>query len=75
MSGRNNPGNPTDDGDLVDRLSQMSDRTNLMILEATLKSLPQNGAGYAAAAAEVRSLARRMLDTARDYRASLDEAG
>lgn len=75
MASHNNAGDTTRSDDLVDRLSQMSDRTNLMILDATLKSLPQGDTGYAAAAAEVRALARRMLDTAHDYQASLEQVG
>lgn len=75
MASHNNAGDTTRPDDFVDRLSQMSDRTNLMILDATLKSLPQDEHGYATAAAEVRILARRMLDTARDYKASVEQAG
>jgi len=70
----NNTGGATGGDSLADRLSQMSDRTNLMILDATLQCLPQEGKGYAAAAAEVRALSRRMLETARDYRDSIGES-
>ncbi|HYH19885.1 MAG TPA: hypothetical protein VD995_14825 [Azospirillum sp.] len=62
-------------GDVVGRLSQMSNRTNLMVIDATFRALPKGNAdgetGYLEAAAEVRALARRMRQAALDFQATV----
>ena len=60
--------------DRVDRLSQISNRTSLMTIDAVLRALPRDGQGYAAAAAELRTVARRLVHSTRDLAASLPEA-
>jgi hypothetical protein len=60
--------------DSVDRLSQISNRTSLMTIDAVLRALPRDGQGYAAAAAELRTVARRLVHSTRDLAASLPEA-
>lgn len=64
-------------GDVVGRLSQMSNRTNLMVIDATFRALPKDAAGcdagYFEAAAEVRALARRMRQAALDFQATIME--
>ncbi|WP_448204378.1 hypothetical protein [Azospirillum sp. sgz302134] len=64
--------------DLAGHLTRICDRTNLMVLDATLNALPKDGAlqpgGFADAAAEVRALARRMLQTTQDFQATICEA-
>ena len=59
-------------GDAAVRLSQMSNRTNLMVIDATLNVLPKEGEGYAAAAAEMRVLARRMRQAVADIAEALE---
>jgi hypothetical protein len=67
------------DGDadnLIDdtaRLSQISNRTSLMTIDAVLRALPRDGQGYAAAA-ELRTVARRVVHSTRDCGAGLSEA-
>ena len=58
--------------DLVGRLSQMSNRTNLMVIDATLNVLPKDGQGFADAAAEIRALSRRMMQAAQDFQATVE---
>lgn len=58
--------------DVVGRLSQMSNRTNLMVIDATFGALPKNGQGYAEAAAEIRALSRRMMQAAQDFQATVE---
>ncbi|PWC54735.1 hypothetical protein [Azospirillum sp. TSO22-1] len=62
--------------DIVGRLSQMSNRTSLMVIDATLaalpKDLPKDGQGYADAAAEIRALSRRMMQAAQDFQATVE---
>jgi hypothetical protein len=58
----------------IGRLSQIGNRTSLLALEATLRALPRDGGGYAAAATEVHGIARRMLTTSRDFLASAKES-
>lgn len=63
--------------DLASRLTEMSDRTNLMVIDATLRALPGAtpgiGKNAAESAAEVRALALRMLQATRDFRAAVCE--
>lgn len=67
--------------DLVGQLTRMSDRTSLMVVDATLRALPKVnpdsgaviGPGFADAAAEVRALARRMHQATRDFQATIRE--
>ncbi len=69
-------GGPTADGiDLAGRLTQMSNRTNLMVIDAVLRAAPQPAEeqGFADAAAEVRALARRMLQATQDLQATMGE--
>ena len=56
--------------DPVGRLSQISSRTSMMTIDAVLRAVPRNGKGYAAAAAEMRGIARRMVHTTRDFAAA-----
>ncbi|MCG5243042.1 hypothetical protein [Azospirillum doebereinerae] len=66
--------------DITDRLTQMADRSSLMALDATLRAAHDNGVkslvgiGNFSAAAEVRAMARQMLQATRDFRAALHEA-
>lgn len=57
--------------DPVARLSQLGNRTNLMVIDATLRALPKTDAGYDVAAEELRILARRMVQATRDFDASM----
>jgi len=59
--------------DSVGRLSQISNRTSLMTIDAVLRALPRDGQGYAAAA-ELRMVARRVVHSTRDLAASVPEA-
>jgi hypothetical protein len=56
--------------DPVGRLSQISSRTSMMTIDAVLRTVPRNDKGYAAAAAELRSIARRMVHTTKDFAAA-----
>ncbi|WP_431857209.1 hypothetical protein [Azospirillum sp.] len=58
--------------DIVGRLSQMSNRTSLMVIDATLGALPKDEQGYADAAAEIRALSRRMMQAAQDFQATVE---
>jgi len=58
--------------DIVGRLSQMSNRTSLMVIDATLGALPKDGEDFAAAAAEIRALSRRMIQAAKDFQATVE---
>ena len=62
-------------GDLAGRLTRMTNRTNLMVIDATLNAVPQDAAGYAAAAADVQALARRMLQAVNDLAETIDAGG
>ncbi|SMH54410.1 hypothetical protein [Azospirillum agricola] len=70
----------TDSADVTARLTQIGDRTSLMVIDATLRTAhadgvkPLPGLTAAGAADEVRELARRMLQATRDFRAVLHEA-
>ncbi|MFD1626504.1 hypothetical protein [Azospirillum griseum] len=63
------------------RLTQIGDRTSLMAIDATLRLLPAGGLdgasplglSNAAAAQEVRELARRMLQATQDFQAAIRE--
>lgn len=63
------------------RLTQIGDRTSLMAIDATLRLLPADGGdgasplglSNAAAAQEVRELARRMLQATQDFQAAIRE--
>ncbi len=58
--------------DIVGRLSQLSNRTSLMVIDATLGALPADGQGYADAAAEIRVLSRRMMQATQDFQATVE---
>ncbi|EWY40671.1 hypothetical protein N825_35195 [Skermanella stibiiresistens SB22] len=60
--------------DGVGRLSQISNRTSMMTIDAVLGALPHDGKGYAAAAEELRGIARRVLHSTKDFAASLPDA-
>lgn len=60
--------------DCVGRLSQISSRTSMMTIDAVLRAVPRDGKGYAAAAEELRGIARRVVHTTRDFAASLPDA-
>lgn len=62
----------TGESDFVDRLSRMSDRTSLMVIDATVAALPKGSSGYPTAAAEVRALSQRMMRAARDFQATVE---
>lgn len=74
MANTTTPDGPSSGADLAGRLSLMSDRTNLMVVEATLRALPAAGTGYAQAAEEVLGLSRRIARTAADFKAALELA-
>ena len=59
--------------DGIGRLSQISNRTSLMTIDAVLRALPCDGQGYAAAA-ELRTVARRVVHSTHDCAASLADA-
>ena len=71
----NADGTTTGGIDLAGRLTQMSNRTSLMVIDAVLRAAPQTGEeqGFADAAAEVRALARRMLQATQDFQATICE--
>ena len=60
--------------DDIGRLSQISNRTSLMTIDAVLRALPRDGQGYAAAAAELRTVARRVVHSTRDLRRQPDRS-
>jgi hypothetical protein len=65
-------GSADDLADGIGRLSQISNQTSLMTIDAVLQALPRDGKGYAAAA-ELRTVARRVVHSTRDCGASLAE--
>lgn len=79
MASTTNADGNTGSGDVAMRLVQMCDRTSLMVIDATLRALPGDDTRAAvtltnaAAAEEVRELARRMLQATRDLRAAIHE--
>ncbi|MBP2292358.1 hypothetical protein [Azospirillum rugosum] len=77
MATTTNADGTADASDLIGRLTEMSDRTNLMVIDATLRALPDAGPGFgtspAQSAAEVRALARRMLQATLDFQAVICE--
>lgn len=75
MADISNADGPSGGSDLVGRLGQMGNRTSLMVIDATVRALPKEELGLADAAAEVRTLARRMNQATRDFRASLEFSG
>lgn len=58
----------------IRRLSKISNQTSLMTIDAVLRALPRDGQGYAAAAADLSTVARRVVHSARDCGASLTGA-
>lgn len=66
--------------DVVGRLSQLGNRTSLMVIDATLRAVPAEspatpgteGQSFLDAAAEVRALSRRMMQAAKDFKATVD---
>ena len=60
--------------DDIGRLSQIGNRTSLMTIDAVLQALPRDGQDFAAAA-ELRTVARRVTHSTRDLAASLTKAG
>lgn len=71
MADTTNADGTTGGMDVAGRLSQIGNRTTLMVIDATLRALPKDGHGFADAATEMRSLARRMTQAARDFDATL----
>ncbi len=57
--------------DIIGRVSRMSNRTNLMVIDATLHALPENGESYAKAADEIRALSGRMIQAVKEFQATL----
>ncbi|HYD30764.1 MAG TPA: hypothetical protein VEB64_07860 [Azospirillaceae bacterium] len=57
--------------EVVGRLSQVSHRTSLMIIDATLRAVPKNDLDFAQAHAEAKALAGRMLRATEDFAAVL----
>jgi len=72
MAKHGNLGDTTDSGDAACRLSKTGDRTSLMVIDATLRALPDENGSQLTAAAEARALARRMLEATRDFRATME---
>lgn len=60
----------SEDKDLVGRLSQMCNRTSLMVIDATLRACAADDG--AEAAMEVRALARRIARATHDFKATLE---
>ncbi len=56
-------------GDALGRIAAMADRSCLMAIDQVLRGLPRDGAGFAAAASEAKSIAARMVSAAEDLRA------
>ncbi len=75
MASTSNADGTTGGIDLAGRLTQMSNRTNMMVIDATLRTAPGAGTSqsFAEAAAEVRALARRMVQATRDLQATIHE--
>lgn len=69
--GGNSGGGSSDGAEAMARLSQMSARTSLMVIEATLRAVPKTDSGYDQAHAEVRDIARRMVRATEDFVATL----
>lgn len=61
--------------DAAGRLSRMSSRTSLMVIDATLAALPRIDRGYGSAHAEVSVIAQRMLRATHDFAATLGTVG
>jgi hypothetical protein len=61
--------------DDIGRLSQIGNRTGLMTIDAVLQALLRDGQDFAAAAAELRNVARWVTHSTRDLAASLTKAG
>jgi hypothetical protein len=58
--------------DAASRLCQVSNRSNVMIIDATLRAVAGPCPGSLDAAAEVRALARRVQQTMMDFTAALE---
>lgn len=56
---------------LMGRLSEISNRTNQMTLDALLRAVPSHDHGYAGAAAAAKALANRIQASASDLREKL----
>lgn len=56
---------------LMGRLSEISNRTNQMTLDALLRAVPSHDKGYAGAAAAAKALANRIQASASDLRDKL----
>lgn len=72
MAKHGNLGDTPAGGDEVARLSRTGDRTSLMIIDAVIGAVPQEGESPLAAALEARALARRMLEATRDFHATME---
>ena len=67
--------------DLASRLTEMGNRTSLMVIDATLRAAPKSAPkadeaappekSFAEAAAEVRALALRMRQATQDFQATI----
>jgi hypothetical protein len=73
MSSTTNADGSSDGSDLIAQLSRISNRTSLMVIDATLNALPQGDTGHAKALAEVLSLSRRMAQATQDLQATIRE--
>ena len=73
MASTTNADGTTGGTDLASQLTRMGNRTNLMVIDAVLNAAPKAGEeqGFADAAAEVRALARRMLQATQDFQATI----
>lgn len=60
----------SEDKDLAGRLSQMCNRTSLMVIDATLRACASDDAPEAAM--EVRALARRIVRATHDFNATFE---
>lgn len=56
---------------LMGRLSEISNRTNQMTLDALLRAVPSHDTGFAGAAAAAKALAGRILASASDLQEKL----
>ncbi len=56
---------------MVGRLSQISSRTNLMAIDNLLRALPKGERGHAEAALEAGIIARRLVQTTREFAAAM----
>jgi hypothetical protein len=71
MASTTNADGTSNGSELAGQLSRMSNRTSLMVIDATLNALRQCESSPAEPMMEVRALARRMVQATEDFRATI----